>query len=85
MRTEDFGEALARGWRRYHELFGEVPHGTPKQMAALAALVPEFSKITTDSVYFDSADDGPEVDLIRFFRVFPGGSTPGAAVFGALQ
>jgi hypothetical protein len=30
---------LAKAWKRYTELFGVVPHGTTKQLAALLELV----------------------------------------------
>jgi len=42
---EDERERIRRGlsvaWLRYRQLFGEVPHGTPSQLAALLDLVPE--------------------------------------------
>jgi hypothetical protein len=33
--------ALTIAWEKYHILFGEQPHGTPMQMLALVALIPE--------------------------------------------
>ena len=32
---------LTQAWQRYVELFGEPPHGTAKQMAALVELLPK--------------------------------------------
>jgi hypothetical protein len=29
------GEALSLGWKKYIDIFGEEPHGTPKQMAVV--------------------------------------------------
>ncbi len=34
-------QGLAKAWARYAEFFGEVPHGTEKQMAALLELIPK--------------------------------------------
>jgi len=34
------GDLLAKAWGRYERLFGVVPHGTRKQMAALLELIP---------------------------------------------
>ena len=36
-----FAEALSTAWRKYHEFFGEVPHGTPGQMATMIELMPD--------------------------------------------
>lgn len=33
-------KALCAAWRRYAEIFGDVPHGTERQMAALLEFVP---------------------------------------------
>ena len=35
------GEALAIGWGQYVGVFGEEPHGTAKQLAALVELIPD--------------------------------------------
>ena len=34
-RAPEMAESLSAAWRRYEETFGEPPHGTIKQMAAL--------------------------------------------------
>ncbi len=34
----DFAVELSTAWARYTDLFGQVPHGTEKQMAALLEL-----------------------------------------------
>jgi hypothetical protein len=36
--SEKIREALVLAWRRYVDLFGEEPHGTSKQLAALFEL-----------------------------------------------
>lgn len=36
--VEALAHALAAAWFRYRHNFGEVPHGTPKQLAALIEL-----------------------------------------------
>lgn len=38
MTAEQLGDALAVGWEKYTEFFGEVPHGTVPQMRAMACL-----------------------------------------------
>jgi hypothetical protein len=35
---DELGRMLSDGWRKYTELFGEVPHGTEKQMRTLCLL-----------------------------------------------
>ncbi len=35
---EKIGTRLTEAWKKYRELFGEVPHGTEKQMTALLEL-----------------------------------------------
>lgn len=35
------GEALAHAWQRYTQLFGVVPHGSCRQLAAMLQLCPE--------------------------------------------
>jgi hypothetical protein len=36
---------LAAAWIRYRSLFGDVPHGTQKQMAALLELMPSKARL----------------------------------------
>lgn len=43
VQKETLAKKLNNGWRRYVELFGEPPHGTEKQLAALL----ELSDLTT--------------------------------------
>jgi hypothetical protein len=71
--TEDAmtAKSLVIAWKKYVNLFGESPHGTEKQMAALLVFVE--SEELFDGLK-DSADDGPEVGLINFFQTFPDGS-----------
>ncbi len=45
----EFGPRLAEAWKKYRELFGAVPHGSEKQMAALLELA-DFDGFTKGKV-----------------------------------
>jgi len=55
-------EALKTAWDKYTYLFGEAPHGTEKQMAALAELLPkrEAVDLVTAARALEGMADHPE-------------------------
>ena len=38
-----FAISLAMAWQKYHQAFGEVPHGTTVQLAAMLEFMPDRS------------------------------------------
>ena len=38
---DEVGAAMAHAWQRYTQLFGQVPHGSCRQLAAVLRLCPE--------------------------------------------
>lgn len=50
------GKDLAHAWQRYTDFFGEVPHGTEKQMNAMLELLPKSSEQPVQSALEKAAE-----------------------------